>query len=221
MATPRRRRPSEDADPEFLRALSEIAARIAAPLATVARERLPVRMYLAGGAAMHYYTGARATEDVDAAFSTRLLLPDELDVYYVNARGEHRLLYFDRQYNDALGLLHEDAREDSIPLMLAGVDAHVLEVRALSPLDLAVSKIGRFEVHDQDDIATLARHGLITPRAVRRRATQALSYYVGNTERVRTSVDLACRLIESNAPKRVAAARPVRPGRAGAPRSRR
>jgi hypothetical protein len=161
-------------------------------------------MYVAGGAAMHYYTGARTTEDVDAVFSTRVLLPEDLEVYYVNARGEPRLLYFDRQHNDTLGLMHEDARQDSIPLMLPGVDACVLETRALSPVDLAVSKIGRFEDHDRDDIATLARHGLITERALRRRAEEALSYYVGDTERVRTSLELACRLLAANrAPKRV------------------
>jgi hypothetical protein len=41
-------------------------------------------------------------------------------------------------------------------------------VRALSPVDLAVSKIGRFEDDDRRDIAALAHHGLITQRAVRR-----------------------------------------------------
>lgn len=210
MATTRRRRPSKDADPAFLEALTEIAARIAATLAAADRKRLPVRMYLAGGAAMHYYTGARATEDVDAVFSTRVMLPQDLEVYYVDVEGEPRLLYFDRQYNDALGLLHEDAQQDSIPLMLLGVDARVLEVRALSPVDLAVSKIGRFEDRDRNDIATLARHGLIVARAVRRRAEEALTYYVGTIERARTSLELACQLIEANSPTAVATVKPAR-----------
>jgi len=206
------RRPSKDADAAFLQALTEIAARIAASLAAADGKRLPVRMYLAGGAAMHFYTGARSTEDVDAVSSTRVLLPDSLEVYYVNAQGEPRLLYFDRQYNDTLGLLHENAHQDSIPLSMPGVDERVLEVRALSPVDLAVSKVGRFEDHDRDDIATLAHHGLITERAVRRRAEEALSYYVGNTERVRTSLELACKLIR---------AATVRPGRSRRPTSAR
>jgi hypothetical protein len=220
MATSRHRRPSKDADPAFLDALTTIAARIAAPLAAADRKRLPVRMYLAGGAAMHYYTGARTTEDVDAVFSTRVLLPQDLEVYYVNALGEPRLLYFDRQYNDTLGLLHENAQQDSIPLIIPGVDARVLEVRALAPVDLAVSKIGRFEDHDRGDIATLAHHGLIKPRAVRRRAEEALSYYLGNTERARTSLELACELIEANAPTAVATIKPVRRRRLAKARSR-
>lgn len=202
MTPTRRRQPSTAADPAFLRALAEIAGRIASTLTATNPERLPVRMYLAGGAAVHYYTGSRSTEDVDAAFSSRLLLPEDLDVYYVNARGEHRLLYFDRQYNDTLGLLHEDAREASIPLRLPSVDASVLEVRALAPIDLAISKIGRFEAHHQEDIAALARDGLISSRSVRRRAEQALSHYVGNADRVRNSIELACRMIDANAPGR-------------------
>lgn len=176
-------------------------------------------MVLAGGAAMHYYTGARSTEDVDAVFSTRVMLPEDLDAYYVGADGEPRLLYFDRQYNDTLGLVHEDAQQDSIPLTIPGVDARVLEVRALSPVDLAVSKIGRFEDRDRGDVAALARHGLITTRAVRRRAEEALSYYVGSTERARASLDIACQLIEANSPSAVAAERPMRGRRPSKARS--
>ncbi|MGA8054038.1 MAG: DUF6036 family nucleotidyltransferase [Burkholderiales bacterium] len=209
MGKARHWRPSKYADPAFLEALTEIAARIAASLAAADRKRLPVRMYLAGGAAIHCYTGARTTEDIDAVFSTRVLLPDDLEVYYVNAQGEPRLLYFDRQYNDTLGLLHEDAQQDSIPLTIPGVDARVLEVRALSPVDLAISKIGRFADLDRGDIATLARHGLITERLVRRRTEGALSHYVGNTERAHTSLELACQLIRANSPTAVASTKPA------------
>ena len=103
---------SAAADPRFVKAFAEIAARIAAALAPAARAQLPVKMYLAGGAAVHFYTGARTTGDVDAVFSKRLLLPDDLDVNYVDSKGQARLLYFDRQYNDTLGLMHEDAQDD-------------------------------------------------------------------------------------------------------------
>jgi hypothetical protein len=219
MTTPRRRPPSGNADPAFVEALAEIARGIAASLSSVDRRRLPVRMILAGGAAMHYYTGSRTTEDVDAVFSARVLLPDDLDAYYVDASGSHRLLYFDRQYNDTLGLVHEDARDDSIPIVLPGVDPGVLEVRALAPVDIAVSKIGRFEEHDREDIVTLARRALISERAVRRRAEEALSYYVGNPDRTRTSLQLAIDLIRANRPRSRAAGRPARTGRSSGRRS--
>jgi len=197
--------PSKASDPAFIKALSEIAARIAGPLAEIDPKRLPIHMYLAGGAAVHYYTGARPTGDVDAVFSARVLLPEDLDVNYIDAQGQHRLLYFDRQYNDTLALMHEDAQEDSLSLTILGVDPRVLDVRALSPVDLAVSKIGRFEDRDRSDIEALARAKLITARTVRRRANKALGSYVGNTDRIRTSIDLACRLIEASVPRLAAA----------------
>jgi hypothetical protein len=152
-------------------------------------------MYVAGGAALHLYTGERVSRDIDATFSRRIALPENLEVAYRDADGAARLLYFDRQYNDTLGLLHEDAYDDSVPLALAGNDASVLEVRLLSALDLAVSKIGRFSSQDQDDIATLARSELISSAALRRRAEEALRGYVGDTARVRTSMEIAARIV--------------------------
>jgi hypothetical protein len=71
----------------------------------------------------------------------------------------------------------------------------MLEVRLLSALDLAVSKLGRFSSQDRDDIAALARRKLITSSALRRRAEDALTGYVGNTARVQGSIELACRVI--------------------------
>lgn len=153
-------------------------------------------MYVAGGAAMHFYTGERVSQDIDAVFSRRIALPEDLEVSYRDADGAARLLYFDRQYNDSFGLMHEDAHDDSVALELEGIDARILEVRLLSPLDLAVSKIGRLADHDRDDIVSLARHKLITTRALRKRAEQAMGGYVGDLVRLRNSIDIACRLVE-------------------------
>jgi hypothetical protein len=152
-------------------------------------------MYVAGGAALHFYTGERVSRDVDAAFSRRIALPEGLDVSYRDADGAARLLYFDRQYNDTFGLLHEEAYDDSVLLALEAFDSSVLEVRLLSALDLAVSKIGRFSTQDQDDIATLARHKLINSAALRQRAEDALRGYVGDTARVQVSIELAFRIV--------------------------
>ena len=146
---------------------------------------------------MHFYTGARISEDIDAAFSHRLVLPNDLEFSYREADGRARLLYFDRQYNESFGLLHESAHDNSVPLTLEGIDARVLDVRLLSPVDLAVSKIGRLSDQDREDIASLARAGLIKADVLRRRAEEALSGYVGDVERIRTSIDIACRIAEA------------------------
>jgi hypothetical protein len=109
--------------------------------------------------------------------------------------GAARLLYFDRQYSDTCALRHEDAYDDSVLLSLEGHDDRVLEVRLLSALDLAVSKLGRFSSQDRDDITALARRKLIESGPLRLRAEQALSAYVGNTERVQGSIEIACRIV--------------------------
>ena len=68
------------------------------------------------------------------------------------------------------------------------------------PLDLAVSKISRFAEQDRADITALARRGLIGEASLRRRALEALTYYVGNLDSVKTSIDLACDLVAAARP---------------------
>ena len=189
-------RPSSSTRPEYVAAFTELVQRIASPLGELPRQSLPIKMYVAGGAAMHFYTGERVSNDIDAVFSKRIVLPSDLEVTYQDSDGGARLLYFDRQYNDTLALMHEDAHDDSVPLTLKGIDASILDVRLLAALDLAVSKIGRFSSQDRGDITALARHGLIKSAALRRRALEALENYVGDLDTIKSSIDIACRIVE-------------------------
>jgi hypothetical protein len=189
-------RPDRSARAEYVAAFREIASRIAGELAATPRRKLPVRMFVAGGAALHLYIGQRVSRDVDAAFSHRIALPDDLEVAYRDADGAARVLYFDRQYSDALALMHEDAYDDSVPLELDGIDRARLDVRLLTPVDLAVSKISRFTSQDREDIAALARRRLVTASEIRHRAEEALLGYVGDTMRVQGAIESACRIVE-------------------------
>jgi hypothetical protein len=188
-------RPNSAARPEYLAAFTELVQRIAAPLRVLPTRSLPIKMYVAGGAAMHFYTGERVSNDVDAVFSKRIALPSDLEVTYQDSDGAARLLYFDRQYNDTFALMHEDAHDDSVPLTVKGTDASILDVRLLSALDLAVSKISCFSSQDRADITTLGKHGLIKSAALRRRSEQALKNYVGNLDTLKGAIDLACRIV--------------------------
>ena len=189
-------RPNSATRPEYLAAFTEVVQRIAATLGVLPKRSLPIKMYVAGGAAMHFYTGERVSNDIDAVFSRRIALPVDLEVTYRDPDGAARLLYFDRQYNDTLALMHEDAQDDSVPLTLKGIDASILDVRLLSALDLAVSKIGRFSSQDRDDIAALGKHGLIKSAALRRRSEQAMENYVGDLDALKGAISLACRILE-------------------------
>jgi hypothetical protein len=189
-------RPNSATRPEYLAAFTELVQRIAAPLRVLPRRSLPIKMYVAGGAAMHFYTGERMSNDIDAVFSRRIALPSDLEVTYQDPDGAARLLYFDRQYNDTFALLHENAHHDSVPLTLKGIDTSILDVRLLSALDLAVSKISRFSSQDRDDITALGKHGLIKSAALRRRSEQAMEDYVGNLDPLQGAIDLACRIVQ-------------------------
>ena len=92
---------------------------------------------------------------------------------YRDAGGSLRTLYFDRQYNDTLGLMHPDAQRDSLPIDVPGVDPKRLRVRVLAPVDLAVSKLARFADPDRADIQALARAGLLSAGDLRKRAERA------------------------------------------------
>lgn len=188
------------ADPGYFRAFATIMSRIENALDSVERG-LPVVVCIAGGAALHLYTGARVSKDIDAKIMARFLPPENLEVAYKGADGHARVLYFDTQYNDSYALLHQDAYRDAIPIAVPGVDRKRLDVRLLAPLDLAVSKLSRYETHDQEDIAALARAGLIEARSLRARAEEALPDYVGNVERARNSIALAERLVKREAAK--------------------
>jgi hypothetical protein len=193
-------KPKIKAQIEYLNAFAEILSRIQQALKGSRPDVFPIRMYVAGGAALHLLTGARVSADVDAVFSKRLLFHEEIEVSYRDPDGRARLLYLDRNYNDTLGLLHEDAHEDSRPIAIPGVDKKLIDVRVLAPIDLAVSKLSRFADQDREDILLLAREGLIDSASLRKRAEEALGGYVGDLNPVRNSIGIACRLIESTQP---------------------
>ena len=187
--------PDPPARREYVAAFLEITRRITESLKGLPKKALPIHMYVAGGAALHFHTGERVTQDVDAAFSRRIALPDKLEVSYRDADGAAQLLYLDRQYSDTLALLHEDAYRDSEPLALPGLEPAVLDVRLLTPTDLAVTKIGRFTSQDRDDIVALARRGLVDSATLRKRATEAVANFVGDTARLRGNIETACRIV--------------------------
>ena len=137
---------------------------------------VPVKVFLAGGMAVHLYTAGRVTTDVDAEFGARLLLPNDLAVEIVLEDGTPQLVYLDTNYNPTFALMHEDYQNEAIPVELGLECFHVY---VLSPCDLAVSKIARFAESDREDIVALVRLGLTDADAIERRALSALSGYVG------------------------------------------
>lgn len=138
--------------------------------------RSPMNVYLAGGMAVHLYTANRVTTDVDAEFSGRVFLPNDLMVEVMLEDGSPQVIYLDTNYNSTFALMHEDYLDDAIPVNM-GLEQ--IRIYVLSPVDLAVSKIARLADNDKEDIASLVRLGLTSAEEIEQRATSALAGFVG------------------------------------------
>jgi hypothetical protein len=158
----------------------------------------PVTVVVAGGAAVHLYTGVRVSKDLDAEFLGRVLKPDAL-VSYRDTDGSTRTVHLDRAYNSTLGVMHEDYLERATPTFLS---APGFSLRLLAPVDLAISKLGRWAEHDRSDVKALVDAGLLNKESFERLAREALAYYVGNVRPVELNLEEALSLFpaSSNTP---------------------
>lgn len=189
--------------PELQNALVDIIDAIDSSLRSGGYQGEPVRMYLAGGLAVNFYCGTRYTEDVDAYFSKRLILPKEgLEVSYERRDdGEIGLLYFDRQYNPTLGLEHPNAEKDALELSEINEQGRLINLYVLSPVDLAVSKIEMLSENDYSDILTLAEQGYFTAEQLSARCREALAMYAGNDAEILKTLEGLTRKIEELNPE--------------------
>jgi hypothetical protein len=125
--------------PELTAALGKMLDRMDASLRDAGYSGPPVEMFVAGGIAVNYYCGSRYTEDVDASFSRRFVLPKNLNVNYRRRDGTEAFIYFDANYNTSFALMHEDFEAHARPWEGIGNESRLLHLLVLSPLDLAVS----------------------------------------------------------------------------------
>jgi hypothetical protein len=151
--------------------------------------------------AVNYYCGSRYTRDIDADFSQRLFLPKDLTVAYRKRDGEDSFIYFDTHYNTSFALLHEDFVKDAVihekwKEPRPDGKKRLIELRVLSPIDLAVSKLARYSENDRRDIYALALERLITPETLRERAEEAMADFHGNPGPLQATINIVCRDID-------------------------
>jgi hypothetical protein len=180
-------------------ALQEVIDRIGRQI----RPDQQVTAYLAGGMATYVHitrhAGAapveavRYSDDVDIQFARPMTIEDDIVVAYRDESGQERMLALDRNYSIDLGLRHPDVFDDA-PHLLNSANTR-LRLHILTPLDLAVTKAGRFQDHDQVDIGLLARSGLIDSDRFRTRALEAVDYLATNPKPVLANIDDAVEMI--------------------------
>ena len=154
-----------------------------------------VHAFLAGGLAVRCYSSARTTADIDMFFvGGRVLIPPNTTVVVQTDRGTFSLA-FDHQYTPDFGLLHPGYAGRAVTLSTpdqAGFAMHVLH-----PVDLAITKVARFQDHDRSDIGALAQLGAFDTELFSHLAEEAMAYAVGDPAFVRLNLRDAAEVVSA------------------------
>lgn len=143
-----------------------------------------------GGCAVHLYTHHRVSTDVDAelfevalppGINLRALLAGLPEAFTDERTGRVLELAYDLNFTPCLGPLHEDYLERVIRLD-SFAPLSPIQVLIASPVDIAISKLGRGTDQDISDIFALMRSGFILASEFERLALEAIDCYVGNHE---------------------------------------
>ena len=136
-----------------------------------------IKAYLFGGCAVHIYTGSRVTNDVDAQlkklgnFSSQIKVKP---VYFKDENGLKKTLMFDRNFDTSLATL-DPAYEDRATWLYT-TESNLIQIYLVSAVDVAVSKLGRFEENDRKDIKNLYKENLFSINEFLEVAYEAHSY---------------------------------------------
>jgi len=147
----------------------------------------PVKAYLTGGAAIHFYTQMRVSDDVDVILSNNVQIPQDLVVLWLNKEGNIEQIAYDYNYTPTLGILHEDY-EDRATLVKT-IDGK-FQIYVLHPIDLIISKLVRYAANDEADIKAMVEHGYIDKQRLTELADDAINVGVGfNPKHVRLHLE--------------------------------
>lgn len=150
-----------------------------------------VSVLITGGAAVHYHTDHRTSPCLDVEFSRRIIVPQNLSVFYFN-NGVERELALQQAGNNFCNLVHADHFNDApfIKKLNGSLDIHVL-----SPIDLIVSKTMRLNDKDVEDITYLAK--LIDIAVLKTRIQEARSEIIGDLSCLDRHIDKVLSIIQS------------------------
>lgn len=139
-------------------------------------KQTPVKAYLTGGGAVHYYCNSRVSDDVDLIMQYTVKIPEDLFVVWLNEEGTLEQVHYDYTYNSTFGLLHEDYEDRAVHMVT--IDDK-FEIYLLSPEDLIISKLIRFAQNDEEDIQNIIKAGNVNKNLLNELAKDAISVGVG------------------------------------------
>lgn len=148
----------------------------------------PLQIILAGDAAMHIHTGRDPLDDVEMIYSHALYVPPDLGASYLSYDNEPAYVYFDSGFNTAHLLLSPgyECRALAFEMM----EHRIIDVSVLSPMDLAVTKIGRFNFRDRIDLKRLIEDRLVTGAEELEQLTiAAIKHIFGHEAKLKANLD--------------------------------
>ncbi len=141
-----------------------------------AHKQAPVKAYLTGGGAVHFYCNKRVSDDVDIIMQYTVAVPNDLFVVWMNEDGLLEEVHYDYTYNSTLGLLQEDYEDRATHLVTINGK---FVINLLSPEDLIISKLVRFASKDEEDIRDIINTGKVNKEKLYELAKDAISVGVG------------------------------------------
>ena len=159
----------------FKEAIIEMMGEIAKEIPD-SHKQTPVKAYLTGGGAVHYYCNSRVSDDVDLIMQYTVKIPEDLFVVWLNEEGTLEQVHYDHTYNSTFGLLHENYEDRAVHMIT--IDEK-FEINLLSPVDLIISKLTRFAQNDEEDIANIIKTGRVDKDELFELASDAINVGVG------------------------------------------
>ena len=148
-----------------------------------------IKVYVFGGCAMHLHTGIRTSNDLDAEIEavSRLrgskIIIQAVD--FIDESGLPSILEYDRNFSITLAPIHPDYKERATILNAPSLLVHLY---LISPVDLAVSKLGRLGDIDLEDIVNLHSQKLFTIEEFITATHEAGDYYI-NPRQLQSNLD--------------------------------
>lgn len=163
-----------------------------------------VKVYIFGGCAIHLHIGNRASNDIDAELQPIPQLKPLANleaaikaVGFDDEEGDYCMLDFDENFNPTIAPIHPDYKERSSLLHIT--KSKLVFLYLVSAVDIAVSKLGRFESIDQEDVINLFQNKMFTIKDFRETAEEAKNYCGVAIDKLEFNIDMAINLLKEEA----------------------
>lgn len=148
-------------------------------------------IYLFGDAATNLYADSLSSGAIQIELGARVHIPQDLTAQVTLANGTPVLFYFDTNHNSNFSMMHPNYRERSVHVDLG---LKRIQLYALHPTDLALSRITQLDGGDQAAIRMLVERRYTSAAEIEVNANEALMAFVGNVNMLKTKIGDALRI---------------------------